>query len=213
MLLMIGFAVLSTSSLAVASYAWFTQSQKATASFTSITVADVFSDYNLYTFSGNTAAHGYPTTTPGASGTFSTDFALVSQGTTLSATALYPGRSLTYCLELTPIANSVATTFTFQVQNYSATPTKAAKIEEAVSNISLAYAIEVRAKTFACSSASERNSAVSSFFSDQGGDQFTHGVNQVTDIVSGSFNSTKTSYVFFTISFIPGFFRICGGFC
>ena len=52
MLMMIGFAVLSTSSLAVASFAWFTSSQKATASFTQLRV-DAGLQYEFYAYNDN----------------------------------------------------------------------------------------------------------------------------------------------------------------
>ena len=50
--MMIGFAVLSTSSLAVASFAWFTASTKATASFTQLRV-DAGLQYEFYAYNDN----------------------------------------------------------------------------------------------------------------------------------------------------------------
>lgn len=195
---MIGMSIFLIGSLTTASYAWFVSRNKATVQVTNLTIADVYSDYIIYEYTENNDTHGYrdPLTTYD----FSEHFEPLAQDASLSASALYPGQSLTYCLELTPIANSVATTFTFQVQKYSCARSENALVEGEVETITLAYAIEIRAAAYTCLE-SQLDAKEEEFFTDDLDDRFNHGAEDITDIVSGDFNSSLKSYIFFTITF------------
>ncbi|MBE6127568.1 MAG: hypothetical protein E7182_06305 [Erysipelotrichaceae bacterium] len=103
MLMMIGFAVLSTSSLAVASFAWFTASTKASANFSNLTVLSPDSVV-LYAYKGNPD----PSYVPEKDGNkFDDDFVPLDNNTQESIrtqyadfNGMYPGKAMTFAFKI-----------------------------------------------------------------------------------------------------------------
>ncbi len=94
MAMMIGFAVLSTTSLAVSSFAWFIVKNKATFNVNQLTV-EAPDDFAFYAYKGNRdASHTLQST-------FADDFTLINSSnlsTETNLTDLKPGDVKTYCI-------------------------------------------------------------------------------------------------------------------
>ncbi len=110
MAMMIGFAVLSTTSLAVSSFAWFITRRKATFEVSQLTVIspDAFS---FYAYRGNPVSSYNPEASTGdlehPNKTFEDDFIALDQNTPsatrdeyLSFNGMYPGKAMTFAFKL-----------------------------------------------------------------------------------------------------------------
>lgn len=109
--MMIGFAVLSTSSLAVASFAWFTSNQKATVSTTQLKVQSGL-QFKFYAYLGNfknndssNAVTGYQTST--LNNGFDNDFVEITDDSWTTMSNMYPGDKLTFAIEVSGITTEI----------------------------------------------------------------------------------------------------------
>lgn len=116
--LMIGFAVVSTSSLAVSTFAWFVSRAKATLS-TSTMVVDSPDDFDFYAYAGNPDSSYVPEDLKpgeeegGERYGFDHDFVKLSRDDDaatlnhyLSMNGIYPGRSLTFAFDVQGRSNA-----------------------------------------------------------------------------------------------------------
>ena len=145
--LMIGFAVVSTASLAVSSFAWFTSSRTATVNFTQL-VVDAGLEFTFYAYKDNfkdPANDDYTVTGYQASSLdhgFDQDFVEITQSSWTTFQGMYPGDKLTFAIEVKGIST---TGIALDVVRFDSgrSPSLFAEINSANVPIEFAWAIDV----------------------------------------------------------------------
>lgn len=217
MLLMIGFAVLSTSSLAVASYAWFTSNTTSTATFTQLKV-DTGLIYTFYAYNGNFAGGNPANNVTGfteshPTGTFASNYTEITESNQSKCTTfngMWPGQKLSFAIHLQNITTDY---IGVDVNSFTSTYDSVSQVKipdvEAVKTVDMAWAIDLYATSTTAST------DYISFIEDEtlGGtldDNIDIDIGTTVDstvrsttrhIITNSSVSTTELYVFYTVVF------------